>query len=82
MILAGLAAALGGLYGLHRLATWAERRGWIYYLRRRGSSGALGTAFLEIQSIMEPGKRYVAEERSRQVVENQDSGDPPAGPSS
>ncbi len=82
MILAGLAAAIGGLYALHCLAIWAERRGWIYYVKRRGTSGALGTAFLEIQSIMEPGKRYVVEERSRQVVGNQDSGDPPSGPSS
>jgi len=82
MNVAGLAVAIGGLYALHRLAIWAERRGWIYYVKRRGTSGALGTAFLEIQSIMEPGKRYVVEERSSQVVGNQDSGEPPSGPSS
>lgn len=40
-------AALAGLYGLHRIALWAERRGWIYYGNKHGSSGALGSALLE-----------------------------------
>jgi hypothetical protein len=80
MVPVRILAALLVLYGLHRLARWAERRGWIYYLERRGTSGALGNAFLEIQSIMEPGKRYVVEERARPGVKEQDSGDPPSAP--
>ena len=33
LLAAGLVAAAiaAVLYGLHRLATWAERNGWIYY---------------------------------------------------
>jgi len=70
-------AAVGCLYSLHRLASWAERRGWIHYLKRRGSSGALGSALLEIQAIMEPSKRYVLEERRKDDSERPEPGDPP-----
>ena len=30
-------AALAAVYGLHRLALYAEERGWIYYHHKRGS---------------------------------------------
>ena len=65
------------LYCLHRLAVWAEERGWIYYLKKRGSSGALSSAALEVQSLFEPSKRYVLEEKRRDQVEDEESGDPP-----
>ena len=70
-------AAVGCLYCLHRLGLWAERRGWIYYLKRRGSSGALGSALLEVQAIMEPSKRHVLEERQKDDSERPECGDPP-----
>ena len=73
-VIAGVLA----LYALHRLSCWMEDRGWIYYRKKRGSSGALGSAFLEVQSILEPGKRYVLEERLKEDVEQDDSGDPPS----
>jgi hypothetical protein len=74
----GLAVAVAlGLYGLHRLARWAEARGWIYYLERRGSSGTLGNAFLEMQSMIEPSRKVVLEERRREVREEDDEGGPP-----
>ncbi len=70
--------AAAGLYALHRLALWAEARGWIYYTRR-GSSGALGNAFLEVQALFEPTRRHVLEERQRAVEkeEEDEDGDPP-----
>lgn len=70
-----LGAAL--LYGLHRLALWAERRGWIYYLKNRGSSGALGNAALEVQAMFEPAQRHVLEERLADMEDHEQSGDPP-----
>jgi hypothetical protein len=70
-------AVVGCLYGIHSVASWAERRGWIYYLKRRGSSGALGSALLEVQAVMEPSKRHVLEERRRDASEAPESGDPP-----
>ena len=39
--------------------------------------GTLGNAFLEVQAIIEPSKRYVLEERLEDEHETQESGDPP-----
>lgn len=47
------------LFGLHKLAQWAESRGWIYYQRRHGSWGAVGAAMSEVHAIYRPGERYV-----------------------
>ena len=70
-------AVVAASYGLHRLALWAEARGFVYYRRRRGSSGALGNALLEVQSIFEPAQRHVIEERVQERSEAAESGDPP-----
>ena len=43
-------ALIGLFYVLHRVALWAEGRGWVYYLNSKPSNSALGNAFLEIQS--------------------------------
>lgn len=76
-VLLVVAAVLLGGYVLHRLALGAEARGWIYYRKRRGSSGTLGNAFLEIQSMVEPSKRIVVEERRREVKVEDDEAGPP-----
>jgi hypothetical protein len=68
---------LVGLYGLHRAAVWAESRGWVYYRSRRGSSAALGNAFLEVQALIEPSARYALEERVKDDAEADENGDPP-----
>jgi hypothetical protein len=78
-LFAWVLAGAGVLYGLHRLSSWMEDRGWIYYRKKRGSSGTLGSAFLEVQSMLEPGKRYVLEEKRKEDVDDEESGDPPAG---
>jgi len=65
------------LYCLHRLARWAEDRGWIYYQRHKPSRSALGNAFLEAQSLLEPGKRLLLEARQEDGREEDESGDPP-----
>ncbi len=54
-------ALIGLLYVLHRVALWAEGRGWVYYLNSKPSSSTLGNAFLEIQSMIEPEKRPLVE---------------------
>lgn len=66
------------LYCLHRLARWAEDRGLIYYRRYRPSRSALGNAFLEVQTIVDPGKRVVLEARRQEPSEEDSWGDPPA----
>ena len=72
-----LVLVCGALYLLHRLALWAEDRGWIYYQRRKPSRTALGNAFLEVQAIVEPGKRLLLEARQEQACEEDESGEPP-----
>jgi len=68
-----LAAAL---YGLHRLAMWAESRGWIYYKTKpkyHGSSLGL------IESVYNPAMEHVMEERGgeRARGSQDESGDDP-----
>lgn len=70
-------AVLAAFYGLHRIAMWAERRGWIYYRTKRGSSAALGNALLAAQAILEPSTKHVLEERMKGALEAQEAGEPP-----
>jgi len=70
-------AAAAVLYGLHWLLSWAEGRGWIYYRKKHGSASALGNAFLELQSMIEPSKRHVIEEMRKDEADSEESGDPP-----
>jgi hypothetical protein len=65
------------LYGVHRLALWAEDRGWIYYTRRKPTASSLGNAFLEVQSLIEPEKRQLAEVQKAEIIEEDEQGDPP-----
>ena len=73
----GALAAGAAIYGLHRLALRLERKGHLYYLHSKPSSSALGNAALAVQSILEPGKRHVVEERQAERSERRESGDPP-----
>ena len=79
-VLLWLAAAITGLWALHRLALWAEARGWIYYMRRKASPGTAASAFLEVQSLLDPGNKHVIESRCEDHSEEDDSGEPPRSP--
>jgi hypothetical protein len=74
-------ATLGGfmvaLFALHKLAQWAEARGWIYYQKRHGSWGAVGAAMSEVHAIYRPGERYVKQlkEDAHVYEEDDDEGD-------
>jgi len=71
-------ASIGvALYLLHRLALWAESRGYIYYLNTEPSRGTLGNAFLQSQSLLEPGKRAMVEAMHEEQAEQDESGAPP-----
>ncbi len=72
---AAIVAVVVGLYELHRLALWAEQRGWIYYRRKRAGGDALGNAFLELQSLAQPDRKHVLDaRRSRKKVEDDQGG--------
>jgi RimJ/RimL family protein N-acetyltransferase len=62
---------------LHFLALWAERRGWIYYRKARGS--ALGSAMSAVDPIYNPGKSHQVEEQQRleDDRDDEDAGSPP-----
>ena len=72
----GLLAVIA-IYGAHRLACWAEDRGYVYYRKSRGSSGRASQAFLEIQTMIEPSKRHVLEQMREEDDEQDDSGGNP-----
>jgi hypothetical protein len=69
------ALALAAAFGLHRLALWMESRGWIYY-RRRGSSGSLGNAVLEVHAMLEPDRRHLVEVQQAEPTESAESAEP------
>lgn len=75
-----IALVVAALVALHYLALWAERRGWIYYRKRRGSSGTVGRAFMEVQSLLEPGVGHVIESMEEDVADQDEAGDPPPDP--
>ncbi len=64
------------LYGLHRAASWAERRGWIYY-RTKGKSGGLGMSL--IGQIYQPSIEHVVDEQQAERIraDRTESGDKP-----
>jgi len=75
-ILIGSIAVIA-FYLLDKLGLWAEQRGWIYYRYKRASRTAIGNAILELQTVVDPSKRYVVEERKKIMKEERDSGDKP-----
>ena len=72
-----LVAGFFALYGLHRLALWAESKGWIYYRTKRMPPGAAGMAMMEVNQIFEPKVEHVLEEmRSENIrAEETESGE-------
>ena len=77
-----VAAVVLGSILLDQLALWMERRGWIYYRRNKPSRSRLGTAFLEIQSILEPDKKHIIEVKKEDKKQSQELGDEPGDPDS
>lgn len=72
VVIAGLVTAA---LVFDRAMLWAEGRGWVYWRRNKASRSASGSAMLELQSILEPDKEHVVEERARQRGDIQQAGD-------
>ena len=49
-----------GLWALHRVLSYAEDRGWIYYRKKRGSFGGLGVTS-NFLNIYDPSRRHMQE---------------------
>lgn len=66
-----IGGVLAVLLLLHLLASWAERRGWIYY--RRGGGKGTGTAFsnalAEFEAVLNPAAEHrIVEEQSQAIL--------------
>jgi len=73
----GVIALVGAaaLYGLHRLALWLEREGWIRYLHSRPDTGAgTGALLFELQRIYEPQTQHVFEVKEEKKTRKENEG--------
>lgn len=61
IILVAIAVAL---YGLHRLALFAESRGWIFYRTRPPRVRMLGL----LEELVDPRSEYLIEEQSSEEI--------------
>jgi hypothetical protein len=71
-------ASVIGLWAMHRLLSYAEDRGWIYYRKKRGSYGGLHvtTSFL---NMYDPSRKHLQEvvRESEWKRDEDDDGDGP-----
>jgi hypothetical protein len=67
--------AVAACYLLHRLALWAEGRGWVYYRRHRMPMGAVGLALLEVTPALDPAVEHVVDGIR---AEHEESGEGPS----
>jgi hypothetical protein len=72
--------ALGAvvLLGLHQLLVYCEGRGWIYYMKRRGSYGGLGVTS-NFLNMYDPSRRHLQQTAriSEWKRDEDDDGDDP-----
>lgn len=76
------ALAVAGLLALllvDRLLSAAERRGYVHWRKRRPSRVTVSTALLSLQSIYEPQKVHIGEERRRIDVDQPGEDEPLKG---
>lgn len=78
-LLAGLILIAGLIFVLNRFLLYMESRGWIYYRKKKPGSGALSSACIEIQQMLEPSKKYVVQVRKNEKRTQQEAGDLPPG---
>ena len=82
-----IAAAVAGLYAIHRLMLYMESRGWVYYMKTKSSSGS-ASSFIAFQEMIEPTikhvihikeqKRHHSEEEAPGADPNDEQGSPAA----
>jgi hypothetical protein len=68
-----IALIAAALFALDQLFLWMERRGWLYW-RKKKRTGA-GGGFLLGPDIFDPGKRYLEEAREERVIGEEEDGD-------
>jgi hypothetical protein len=78
----GIVAIALVLWLADQLFLWMERREWIYWRRRKGTPhrASVASAALELQTLLEPEKRYVLVLKREEKVLADDEGAPPEPP--
>lgn len=64
-----------GLLAVDRLALWAESKGWIYWRKKKASTGALGSALMEMNVIANPSAEHVIVAKDGKQFEQRQNGD-------
>ncbi|MFZ2528816.1 MAG: DUF6191 domain-containing protein [Rhodococcus sp. (in: high G+C Gram-positive bacteria)] len=59
---------------IDRAGLYAERRGLIYWRKRKPEGGGGGGVFGEFQTLLSPSYQHVAEEQQRQRTSRQEQG--------
>lgn len=65
---------LGVLFLLHLLASWLEKKGWIYYRREggKGASAAMSNALAEFEAVLNPAAEHrIVEEQSQAILRSE-----------
>jgi len=68
-----IAVIVAALVALDQLFLWMERKGWVYW--RKKKRGSAGGGFLLGPDVFDPGKRYLEEAREEHVIAEEDNGD-------
>lgn len=76
-VIVWMAVIAVGLYLLHRVALWAESRGYIFYVNTEPSRSSMGNAFLNAQSLIEPDKQSMVQVAHEEQSKEAESGAPP-----
>jgi hypothetical protein len=64
------------LFACHKFLSWMEGRGWIYYHKKKASPGTAASAWLELQSMVEPGTKHVLRVEREERQEDDGEGGP------
>jgi hypothetical protein len=62
------------LFAAHKTLLWMERRGWIYYQKKKAQPGTSASAWLELHQLVEPGKKHVLQIQREEHKEEDDQG--------
>lgn len=53
------------LFLIDRFLLWIEKKGWLFYRKRKSSGGFIGNALLELNSVFQPSSRHVIEVKQK-----------------